>query len=105
MLFIGKRENVNLERMGELDIIIVRKNPSVSKKEVLSYGILIKKICQRVRVEFLEFPVNYSFLKPMGSINTSSWSRSQEQIEGALSSRKKVCHCRTKVQIGENQVS
>ena len=34
----------------------------MSKKDVLSYDILITKLCQRARVEFL---VNSFFLKPM----------------------------------------
>ena len=38
----------------------------MSKKEVIPYGILITKICQRVGVEF---PVNSSFLEPMGLID------------------------------------
>ena len=41
----------------------------MSKKEVLPYGILITKICQRVGVVF---PTNASFLKPMGHVNTFS---------------------------------
>ena len=69
----------------------------MSKKEVLPYGILITKICQKCGVEF---PVNSSFLKPMGPIDTSSWNRSQKQIEGALSSRK-VCRHIAKIKIGE----
>ena len=43
----------------------------MSKKEVLPYGILITKICQKGGVEF---PINSSFLKPMGPIDTSSWN-------------------------------
>ena len=39
----------------------------MSKKEVISCGILIAEIYQRVGVEFL---VNLSFLKQMGLINT-----------------------------------
>ena len=59
----------------------------MSKNEVLPYGILIIKSCQRVKDEF---PINFSFLKSMGPIDTSSWNRSQGQIDGALTSRKKV---------------
>lgn len=50
----------------------------------------------------MEFIVNSSFLKPLGPINTTSLNQSQGQITGALSSMKKVCHCRTKIQIGES---
>ena len=78
--------------------MIVQGYPSMSKNEVLPYGILIIKSCQRVRVEFL---VNSSFLKPMGPIDTSTWNRSQGQIDGALGSRKKVYRRRAKIQIGE----
>ena len=91
-------EPINLESCI-LDEMIVRGDPSVSKKEVIPYGILITKICQRVGVEFL---VNFSFLKPIGPINTSYWNRSQGQIEGALGSKKKACCRRAKIQIGED---
>ena len=49
-----------------LDEMIVQEDPLMSKKEVIPYGILITKICQRVGVEF---PVNSSFLEPMGLID------------------------------------
>ncbi|KAJ9691546.1 hypothetical protein PVL29_013658 [Vitis rotundifolia] len=79
--------------------MIVRRDPTMSKKEVLPYGILITKICQRARVEFL---VNSSFLEPMGPIDSSSWNRSQGQIKGALGSKKKVCHSRAKSKFRES---
>ncbi|KAL6318146.1 hypothetical protein AAG906_035651 [Vitis piasezkii] len=72
---------------------------TVSKKEVIPYGILITKICQRAGVEF---PVNSSFLEPMGPIDTSSWNRSQGKIKGALGSKKKVCHSRATSKFGES---
>ena len=37
----------------------------------------------------------------MGPIDTSPRNWSQGHIKGALGSKKKVCHCRTKIQIGE----
>ena len=46
--------------------MIVQEDPTVSKKKVLPHGILITKFCQRVGVEF---PINSSFLKPMGLID------------------------------------
>ncbi|KAJ9709618.1 hypothetical protein PVL29_001215 [Vitis rotundifolia] len=82
--------------------MILNGDSLVSKKEVLSYGILITKICQMVGVEF---PTNSTFLKPMGPINTLSWNRSKGQIEGALFPRKKVCRPRDKNTIGEAQLS
>ena len=57
-----------------LDEMIFRGDPTVSKKEVLSYGILITQICERVGIVF---PINSSFLEPMGLIDTSSWNRRQ----------------------------
>ena len=65
---------------------------------MIPYGILITKICQRARVEFL---ANSSFLKPICSINTSFWNRSKGQIDGAIYLRKMVCHPRDKDIIGE----
>ncbi|RVW20082.1 hypothetical protein CK203_116502 [Vitis vinifera] len=59
---------------------------SLSKKEVLPYGILITQICQRAGVVF---PVNSPFLMPMGPIDTSSWNRRQGQIKGALVLRRR----------------
>ncbi|KAJ9686908.1 hypothetical protein PVL29_015672 [Vitis rotundifolia] len=79
--------------------MIVQGDPFVSKKEVLPYGILITKICQRVRVEF---PINSFFLEPMGSIDTSSWNRSQEHNKGAFGFKKKVCCSKAKRKIGES---
>ena len=67
------REPINLATCI-LNEMIFRGDPTVSKKEVLPYGILITQICQRVRVEF---PVNSSFLEPIGPIDTSSWNRRQ----------------------------
>ena len=81
--------------------MIVRGNPTVSKKEVLPYGILITKIFQRVGVEF---PINSFFLEAMGPIDTSSWNRRQAQIKGALGSKKKVCHRRAKRKFGESDL-
>ena len=54
-----------------------------------------------VEVELL---TNSSFFKPMGPINTLSWNRSNGQIEGALSPRKKVCCLRDKDTIGEGDL-
>ncbi|RVX08051.1 hypothetical protein CK203_014680 [Vitis vinifera] len=82
-----------------LDEMIFRGDPTVSKKEVLPFGILITQICQRAGVVF---PVNSSFLMPMGPIDTSSWNRRQGQIKGALGSKKKVCHSRAKRKFGES---
>ena len=70
----------------------------MSKNEVLPHVILMIKSCQMIKVEF---PVNSSFLKSMGPIDTSSWNRSQGQIDGALASRKKVYRRRAKIQIGD----
>ena len=70
-----------------IDEMIVQGYPSMSKNEVLPHVILMIKSCQMIKVEF---PVNSSFLKSMGPIDTSSWNRSQGQIDGALTSRKKV---------------
>ncbi|RVX15405.1 hypothetical protein CK203_009278 [Vitis vinifera] len=92
------REPINLASCI-LDEMIFRGDPTVSKKEVLPYDILITQICQRVRVVF---PVNSSFLVPMGPIDTSSWNRHQAQIKGALGSKKKVCHSRAKRKFGES---
>ena len=92
------REPINLVSCI-LDEMIFRGDPTVSKKEVLPYDILITQICQRVRVVF---PVNSSFLVPMGPIDTSSWNRHQAQIKGALGSKKKVCHSRAKRKFGES---
>ncbi|KAL6327657.1 hypothetical protein AAG906_022220 [Vitis piasezkii] len=63
------REPINLASCI-LDEMIFRGDPTVSKKEVLPYGILITKICQRVELYFCQF----SFLVPMGPIDTSSWN-------------------------------
>ncbi|KAL6323302.1 hypothetical protein AAG906_029309 [Vitis piasezkii] len=41
----------------------------------------------------------------MGPIDTSSWNQSQEQIEGALGSKKKVCRHRAKCKIGESDLN
>nr|CAN71408.1 hypothetical protein VITISV_031031 [Vitis vinifera] len=60
------REPINLATCI-IDEMILRGDPSMSKKEVISCGILIVEIYQRVGVEFL---VNLSFLKQMGLINT-----------------------------------
>ena len=60
-----------------LDEMIVRGDPSVSKKEVLPYDILITKNFQRAGVEF---SVNSFFLEPMGPIDTSSWNQSPGRI-------------------------
>ena len=92
------REPINLA-CCILEEMIVRGDPSVSKKKVISYDILITKICQKAGVEF---PVNSFFLEPMGPIDTSYWNRSQGQIKGALGSKKKVCHSRAKSKIGES---
>ena len=73
----------------------------MSKKEVLPYGILITKICQK---DGVVFPVNSSFLEPIGLIDTSSWNRRQAQIKGALGSKKKVCHRRAKRKFGESDL-
>ena len=69
---IFHREPINLTSCI-LDKIIVRGYPSMSKNEVLPYGILITKIYQRAGVEF---PANSSILEPMGPNDTSSWNRS-----------------------------
>ena len=71
--------------------IIYKENPSMSKKEVLPYGILITKICQRVGVVF---PTNASFLKPMGHVNTFSQNHSKGQTSGTICLSKKVCRPR-----------
>ncbi|RVX07498.1 hypothetical protein CK203_025266 [Vitis vinifera] len=92
------REPINLASCI-LDEMIFRGDPTVSKKEVLPYGILITQICQRARVVF---PVNSPFLVPMGLIDTSSWNQRQAQIKGALGSKKKVCHSRAKRKFGES---
>ena len=91
------REPINLTPCI-IDEMIVQGYPSMPKNEVLPYGILIIKSCQRVKDEF---PINFSFLKSMGPIDTSSWNQSQGQIDGALGSRKKVYRRRAKIQIGE----
>ena len=64
------REPINLVSCI-LDEMIFRGDPIVSKKEVIPYGILITQICQRAGVVF---PINSSFLEPMGPIYTSSWN-------------------------------
>lgn len=92
------REPINLASCI-LDEMIFRGDPTVSKKEVLPFGILITQICQRAGVVF---PVNSHFLMPMGPIDTSSWNRRQGQIKGALGSKKKVCHSRAKRKFGES---
>ncbi|RVW45730.1 hypothetical protein CK203_095008 [Vitis vinifera] len=92
------REPINLASCI-LDEMIFRGDPTVSKKEVLPYGILITQIYQRAGVVF---PVNSPFLVPMGPIDTSSWNRRQAQIKGALGSKKKVCHSRAKRKFGES---
>ncbi|KAL6348247.1 hypothetical protein AAG906_005539 [Vitis piasezkii] len=92
------REPINLASCI-LDEMIFRGDPTVSKKEVLPFGILITQICQRAGVVF---PVNSPFLMPMGPIDTSSWNRRQGQIKGALGSKKKVCHSRAKRKFGES---
>ncbi|RVW94394.1 Copia protein [Vitis vinifera] len=79
--------------------VLASRDPTVSKKEVLPYDILITQICQRAGVVFL---VNSHFLVPMGPIDTSSWNRRQGQIKGALGSKKKVCHSRAKRKFGES---
>ena len=81
--------------------MIVRGDPIVSTNEVLPYGILITQICQRAGVVF---PVNSSFLEPMGPIDTSSWNWRQTQIKGALGFKKKVCHSRAKRKFGESDL-
>ncbi|KAJ9697392.1 hypothetical protein PVL29_009283 [Vitis rotundifolia] len=81
--------------------MIVQEDPSMSKKKVLPYDILITKICQRARVEF---PINSSFLEPMGTIDVSSWNRNQGQIKGVLGSKKKVCHSIAKSKFGESDL-
>ena len=92
------REPINLASCI-LDEMFFRGDPTVSKKEVLPFGILITQICQRAGVVF---PVNSHFLMPMGPIDTSSWNRRQGQIKGALGSKKKVCHSRAKRKFGES---
>ncbi|RVX02189.1 hypothetical protein CK203_025293 [Vitis vinifera] len=65
-------DRVSIDLWGEVrDEMIVRGDPIVSTNEVLPYGILITQICQRAGVVF---PVNSSFLEPMGPIDTSSWN-------------------------------
>ncbi|KAJ9693605.1 hypothetical protein PVL29_009525 [Vitis rotundifolia] len=93
--YICKKEPINLASCI-LEEMTVRGDPSMSKKEVFPYGILITKICQRAGVEF---PINSFFLEPMGLIDTSSWNQSQEQIKGALGSKKKVCCSRAKAKL------
>ncbi|KAL6348425.1 hypothetical protein AAG906_005733 [Vitis piasezkii] len=53
-------DRVSIDLWGEVrDEMIVRGDPIVSMKEVLPYVV---------------FPVNSSFLEPMGPIDTSSWN-------------------------------
>ena len=84
-----------------LDEMIVRGDPSVSKKEVLPYDILITKNFQRAGVEF---SVNSFFLEPMGPIDTSSWNQSPGRIKDALGSKKEVCRHRAKSKIVESDL-
>ncbi|KAL6334437.1 hypothetical protein AAG906_015626 [Vitis piasezkii] len=72
--WMSKKQNSVSLSTTEAKYIVA--DPTVSKKKVLPHGILITKIYQRVGVEFL--------------------------IKGALGSKKKVCHSRTKRKFGES---
>lgn len=92
---LGRRECLLLSRVLHFDPVdipssilehLIYIGDPAASKEVLPYGILITKLCEKSGIVC---HVNSSIMHPMDPINNSSRSKSKRQTSGSSSSKNK----------------